>query len=518
MIRDNACIFLTWLGDKLIKPKSVKSIHSAEKHEYYSNSIEDLVKKQREITLSTNSYDGSRHSTQITAPLGFLETEMASTKVNLYGMSFEMWVSRSDQMDFAVHNYTRLQSRQCIAKPMPLEDVRNWRNSFPPLSQLEGSLSADECEIVLVESSLHLMDDFPEKDSKLGISLELDFSNPHFNHGEYLANIKGWSSTTQIFQKGEPIQESFHNLCPRSGVARVMPPFESKWWASTLTQLTEKKKSTETSGEQISCHHSEDLCQGFLSDLTIMQEIFTISTTNASSDTWTAGSNGRERKAILLWTFSKAQDGFVGTTTWKRLIPPPSRTVTNSPLPFTLDVALPPLTMDTMIEETSGIDFLQHSHGLLPSSVAPPEPSFLEDTDEELCQDGFIALRSYGINHLADFNLSLHYPVADNHVCGDNLGPYLNSSQPGAYYGLSHTEDATCDQLQNGSVDESAHHNHLFQYLGRDRKEFSQESRMRTMLDPLTKFNIETHKMLQLQLAVEEPQHGHSGIVAHKFE
>ena len=91
---------------------------------------------------------------------------------------------------------------------------------------------------------------------------------------------------------------------------KVRPFFESKWWASTFTNLTEKRKRAEDSENDGAVELANEASRNFFKNLTVMQEIWA-----------EQRGNGRRRMGILLWRFSQATPPYVGTTTWQRLIP-----------------------------------------------------------------------------------------------------------------------------------------------------------------------------------------------------
>ena len=66
--------------------------------------------------------------------------------------------------------------------------------------------------------------------------------------------------------------------------------------------------------------------------------------------------------AVLLWRFSQAPPNSVGTTNWRKLIPPPDRTKVNSPL-LTKHEVFPTMPMDNMVDEMTTTNHEDDSHG-----------------------------------------------------------------------------------------------------------------------------------------------------------
>ena len=90
--------------------------------------------------------------------------------------------------------YSRLQSAHQVPSvaDMPLENVKDWRETYPHLASLmDQSFERLNCDIILLNADLELMSDFPPSGSKLGIKLELDFSNPL--SGELPSSFGSWT-------------------------------------------------------------------------------------------------------------------------------------------------------------------------------------------------------------------------------------------------------------------------------------------------------------------------------------
>ncbi|KEF53251.1 uncharacterized protein A1O9_10699 [Exophiala aquamarina CBS 119918] len=307
-----------------------------------------MVKQQKATKHLARAHLLQRHRSSSNADEAEWDTSHLANLLDvnyLHRMNFEMWVSFPDQPEHALHKYTNLQTATATSMPMPLEELVDWRLSFPHLQNSieEGSPSA-RCEIVLLDTNFQLMDNFPPRHSKLGIGLELEFRARDWKSKVSPPDEpKNWYSITYMYQNGEQVQEAIFEKCIISAHGQVRPVFQSRWWASTFTSLTEIKKLAEDSKDPIAIHSADDHVRGFFHSLTIMQEVW------ACYD-GADGNNSGRRMAILLWRFSQAQSGFVGTTTWQKLIAPPHRLATNSPLPPASEMGLPPLALDTMME------------------------------------------------------------------------------------------------------------------------------------------------------------------------
>ncbi|KAF9889926.1 hypothetical protein FE257_006798 [Aspergillus nanangensis] len=269
----------------------------------------------------------------------------------IQGLSFDMWVSapkQPDRIENAFHKYTRLQGdqRHPIAPPMPLENFVGWRTYFPYLTTMMDQNQPFDCDVILLEANLELMNDFPPSGSRLGIQLELDFAHPATADVPMVNEMDNWSCSTYMYEDSQKILEVNHSLS-KPASTKVKPPFESSWWAKLFTQLTQEKQIAEKAGQY---HAADEHTRQFFRTMSAVQEIRATPPSPRRLSSHYPGTGGEESKrvAILLWKFRQTRPGEVGTTTWRRLIPPPDRTSTNSPRPAT-GIDLPPLSLDSIL-------------------------------------------------------------------------------------------------------------------------------------------------------------------------
>ncbi|KAL4776989.1 regulatory protein abaA [Aspergillus nidulans var. acristatus] len=306
-------------------------------------------------------------------------TQQDTNNNTIQGLSFDMWVSapnKPDRIDDAYHLYTRLQGDQRQA-PMPLEDLKNWRVSFPHLSSLLSDVNEPlNCEIILLETNLELMDDFPPMGSRLGIHLELDIANPTSGTAPTVNQMENWTCSTYIYEDGRRTMEAYHNLT-KPHTTKVKPPFESSWWAKTFTKLTQDKREAETTGHH---HAADERTRRYFHSLTAVQEIrATVPPSLRRLQNHYPGSPAEESKrmAIILWKFRQTRPNEVGTTTWRKLITSPDRALTNSPRPSTA-IDLPPLSLDSILlsKPTSNLYQAPPQHHDLLHQNAPSQQSW----------------------------------------------------------------------------------------------------------------------------------------------
>lgn len=308
------------------------------------------------LTLSSNSFEGNPHQ--------------------IHAFNFDMWVSaphQANRIDKALHVYTRLQGDQHlpVAPPMPLENIMRWREFFPHLSSLVDDINSPlDCDVIFLEVNLQLMNDFPPARSRLGIQLDIEFGHPATGNMSVVNEMEDWTCSTHIYEDGQKVLETYHDL-PKSTSTKIKPLFESSWWAKLFTQLTQEKRMAEDSGQPEAAHAADERTRQFFRSLTAVQELRATPSAYRRMSTGVASNHGNESKrmAILLWKFRQTRTGEVGTTTWRRLIPPPDRSTTNSPRPVT-GLDLPPLSLDSLLSKPQH-DLYQpstHSVGMHPST------------------------------------------------------------------------------------------------------------------------------------------------------
>ncbi|RAO74124.1 uncharacterized protein BHQ10_010136 [Talaromyces amestolkiae] len=304
------------------------------------------------ITLGSNIYDTNSHQ--------------------IHAFNFDMWVSapqQANRIDKALHVYTRLQGDQHrpVALPMPLENQPGWRTSFPYLSSLvDDPTSSLDCDIILLEVNLQLMTDFPPPGSRLGIQLDLDFAHPTMGDVSVVSQMEDWACSTHLYEGGQKMQETYHDL-QKASSTKIKPFFESSWWAKLFTQLTQEKQMAESSGQPEAAQAADDHTRQFFRSLSAIQELTAMPSSSqrrmSNSFSTSPQVDDRKRMAILLWKFRQTRPGEVGTTTWRRLIPPPERSTTNSPR-TAAGIDLPPLALESLLSNKPQDNVYQgNSHG-----------------------------------------------------------------------------------------------------------------------------------------------------------
>lgn len=324
--------------------------------DYYFESIADQVRLQRELQAQASKGEQENSFNYF------------HQRQSLSRMSFDMWVGMPEKVTQALHNYTRISSIQHESAPFQLEDYKDWRSLFPDLEATLLSAPDESFEIVLVNSRLSLMLDFPPPTSKLGLVLDLDFRDN--DRLQLAGSMKYFSSINHMYLNGKQFRRMDHRNCQTTEPGVVKPVFEAEWWATQFTDLTHRIKDAENTKGEPAVPNTDTYSQKFLRGLTIMQEVF------ASAYAGDELMSSRTRVAILLWTFAQTSEGNDGVTTWQKVLPPPHRHATNSPTPGISDVSLPPLCLDSVVEDLLGPDRIEsksaehNEHIQLPLSPA----------------------------------------------------------------------------------------------------------------------------------------------------
>ncbi|KAI1621076.1 TEA/ATTS domain family-domain-containing protein [Exophiala viscosa] len=419
---------------------------------------------------------------------------------------FEMWVSLPGELQHALHNYTRLEEDNQLMDIHLDEAIDNWGHAFPHLHSIRYELSTfNHCEMVLFNANFYLMNDFPPRHSKLGIGLELDFQCDEWPEMQWAKEKKSWSCITHIYQDGHLLMPPTHEECYGSQQGNVKPLFQSRWWASVLTSLTETKKLAEENKNIAAMELADLRSQNFFKGLTIMQEIFAL---RCRSDQRPHKNQKPRRAAILLWKFSQAALSSAAITTWRNVT---LRSGSDSPGPHgqvstATGMDLPALPMDSMADYGMHIGSFEDNSHFSSQHQGLPFDMFPTSMDEELCQDGFMALDSAQMAGLDHLQSSFHLPGTHG-FNGDSTADQQDGS-----FARAHVDPPSSlpDAMQAANLFEFP------QLLGQEtslsnmtynKDECVDETQHEVAQDedqPLARFNIQAHQALQERLGADE--------------
>jgi hypothetical protein len=456
-------------------------------HEYHSDSIEQMVRSRNAQGSNDHSYRGSHGA----ANFGSVD------KHSLHNLSFEMWVSLPNQMNHAQHIYSKMQNSNATSAPITLEEVKNWRGTFPDLKTiLEPWHPTDSCDIIMLEASFRLMTDLPPRFSKLGISLTLDFLHPSNNNGGALAALQNWTCKTHMYQHGRMVKDVSHDDCHVAGPGKIRPFFESKWWASTFTQLTEKRKLAEASKNDGALELANEYCRNFFRGLTVMQEVFADMPKSHSSHTggWSDQHPRRRRMAILLWRFSQAPsqppNDYVGTTTWHKILPPFEK-ASEADMSSAASTDLPQFSMDTIMGDAYHAGSCESNSSFLPTG----DTQYSLYTDDQLYQDNLMAFKTNSMAGFDDavFDCQHSQMELDSSVnIGFDLPTHDLNQLPMA------TQSSTANLFEPSHPKQEMRNRKDSIHTASQHDPYADDGQL--LHQPLDDFNLKTHHMLQAQV------------------
>jgi hypothetical protein len=459
--------------------------------------------------LSYQSEDYRFHANELPLPSQTLGSNAFTHGKRVGGVNFEMWMSpNQNNMNKRLHDFTSLQTARDLPRcdPSPLENVRDWRSSYPCLaSTLDGKGDISEFDIIMIETSYKMMSEFPPPKATLGLRLELDFGQK--SHGEFF----DWTCTTHIYRNGVAVKlASYYRLEAKWGM--VTPPFDSMWWALTFIDKIEQKKQAEETGKRDDYHAAQERIHKFFSQLTAVHEI------RARSRSESGFQDARSERglvAVLLWKFSIAPEAYVGTTSWQRLLPPPARITTNSPCPNQQEMSLPPLAMDTIVDGLHQLSELNDNKELLNGQPIVHYDNYHADIDDPNAlllshHDFNLAFKEGDMANFASMQSSF---MPSSH--GDDEASNFHTLDHFDYdiqlHGLSTPSHHDVYQPTSTNIFETQHvsHNNISeqhqkqsqeQVYGLHELEHDVDSST-TDRHPLANFDHNIHNMLQAQLA-----------------
>lgn len=291
----------------------------------------ELNMEDGEMALYARSYYGDpgqwacSNALSLPPPHGILGSNAPGRGPFVNRIEFEMYVQSPDKE--SIHSYTSNQT-EIGAPSRALEDVSNWRSSYPLLEEYYENGQLDS-EIILIESNLNVLGEYPPIGSTLSIDFRVNIAG--------LAGQKQWSLKSEYYENQGQLVD-MRTFYARHNIRKSFPwdtpnifqgaagsdvaleiPLHSPWWVQLFTKMATRKR--ETKHDPYLSQQEDEWSRRYLEDMSIMQELWV--------DRGIDGSPG-SRVAIILWQFSQAH-GAAGTTTWRKLKSPPARIQINSP-------------------------------------------------------------------------------------------------------------------------------------------------------------------------------------------
>ncbi|KAL8899707.1 MAG: hypothetical protein Q9192_001443 [Flavoplaca navasiana] len=304
-------------------------------------------------------------------PNTILGSNAPDQKLRLNRIAFEMFVV--SPASERIHTYTSNQA-EIGASPQALEEICNWRTSFPRLEDYHrrGEL---EDNIILIESNIDLPINHPPRNSTLSIDFQVNIAGA--------SGSEQWSTNTDYYENnGEPVDmRRFYEMnkirraspwdTPTvshrsgSGDMQLKISLHSTWWVQVFTNMAARKNGM--MHDPYFMRQEEDWSRRYLQDMSIMQELCV--------DSAGTGASAR-RVAIILWKFSPVRQGEVATTSWRRLRAPPQRFKMDSPI----------LSPEPLLQRAMGLDSsLQHI--AMPQPIVACAGRFLHNQSDIFAED-----------------------------------------------------------------------------------------------------------------------------------
>ncbi|KAI9850548.1 MAG: hypothetical protein M1838_005470 [Thelocarpon superellum] len=246
-------------------------------------------------------------------------------------INFTMWVQPPNHhrsVSSSVHIYTTLSSTPSH-HAVPLESLRNWRDSFPCLASLHHTGAVD-CEIILMETTVNMTAPAASfKGWELGMTLEIMAAPSFAGHT--------WQYTTTIYEAGERVEDHAAALDPvdmgfEDGSVKLQPSLLPRFWAPRFVVWDKERHHLEERGDH---RAAEERTRTRMRRMSAVQQLYA---------TPPGGDTAPRRAALVLWKFSKTRSSEIsGKTTWRNLIPPPSRILTTSPAQPPLEPSVTPV-------------------------------------------------------------------------------------------------------------------------------------------------------------------------------
>lgn len=296
-------------------------------------------------------------------PHGIMDSNVLYDGHSVRRIKFEMYIIDREGLE-TLHTYSSLQS-EIGSAPKALEEVNDWRITFPPLATYfdRGELDG---EVILFDTNFKLLDNHPPHKSNLRIDFTIDVAQG--------MDYRDWECHTKFYENGV-LKESISNPTnskhlPGTNEARIVVLLHSRWWVDYFVKITTQRLLKEQRGDPLDIDLEAERARRCIQDISVVQEIWATQADNSSS----------RRMAILLWNFNKTRNNEAATTTWRKLIPPAPPTE-----PYFSTQPSPPC----IIERSLAIDTNLRHHDLLQpkplyAEYYNPQSSFFTEDPEKL--------------------------------------------------------------------------------------------------------------------------------------
>lgn len=292
-------------------------------------------------------------------PINTLGSSSLPRNPSVQRIRFDMCVHAAVTGDI-IHTYTTTQS-EMGAQSRNLEDVLDWRSTYPDLGKRNHEHNQLNSELFLLETNFKLLDDLPPQGSRLGIHLFADVDSKQ--------GYTNWKHSTTFYVHGEAKRRPSGQLRPiaveNTSRTQLEIPLESSWWIDVFHQIIVRRYKKIATGNAKGVLQEEEDARRYLRELSVMQEIYATSPHEPQP----------QRIAIFLWKFRQTRGDEAATTTWRRLVRPPPAISIHPPPPCkqpSLGIYQTQLaTFDNMTGQSS--NHVQRTHPLECGNWAQPK-------------------------------------------------------------------------------------------------------------------------------------------------
>lgn len=240
-------------------------------------------------------------------PHGIIGSNGPYSRHSVCRIKFEMYIKDPEGLK-TLHTYSSLQSEIGSAS-RALDDVKNWRMTYPPLALYHERGELDG-KLILFDTTFSLLDNHPPYKSNLMIDFNIDIARG--------VEYTDWECHTNFYENGI-LEESVSNPTNSNHLlgtndATIEVPLHSSWWVKRFFKITTEKLLQEQRGDPHAIQQEAERVRRHIQDISVVQEIWATPQANGSAS---------KRMAIFLWNFNQTRNNEAPTTTWRKLMPPP---------------------------------------------------------------------------------------------------------------------------------------------------------------------------------------------------
>jgi transcriptional enhancer factor len=226
------------------------------------------------------------------------------------------------EVDGCFHTYTRLSREDSLhAPPVNLFSLASWRSCFPHVADIvdeevaSGSVTiGSNCTMLHVRASISTMTtNVPVQRLLCTSQAEVSVPGSEYEGCE-------WECVTRIYESGKKIWEVLHGCLHMTendnhGMRRLTIPFEEDFWNNIFSRLS----IAQSDGNGWSDHRRDEGTA--IKGISVVQELFSS----------VHGLDDKQRSAVLMWEFSKADVGKQGKAVWRRVVQQPTNIMESLP-------------------------------------------------------------------------------------------------------------------------------------------------------------------------------------------